>query len=58
MACAACLQMRHGVIRVVLGQRVADKLVPWQAKAEPPPNAPKSTETVLRRNITIKAKHG
>jgi hypothetical protein len=50
--------MRHGVIRVVLGSRVADKLVPSQAKAEPPPKTGKSTETVVRRNIVIRAKQG
>jgi hypothetical protein len=49
--------MRHGVIRVVLGQRLADKLVPSQAKAEPP-KAGKSTEIVVRRNIIIRAKRG
>jgi hypothetical protein len=57
MACGGCLQMRHGVIRVVLGQRIADKLVPSQAKTAPPKTG-KSTETVLRRNIIIKAKRG
>jgi hypothetical protein len=52
------MQMRHAMIRIVLGTRVADKMVPTQAKAEPPPKAGKSTETILRRNIIIKAKRG
>jgi hypothetical protein len=50
--------MRHGVIRVVLGPRIADKLVPSQAKAGPQPKAGKSTEIVVRRNIIIRAKRG
>jgi hypothetical protein len=46
--------MRHAMIRVVLGPRVADKLVPSQAKSVPAPN--RNTEVVVRRNIIIKAK--
>jgi hypothetical protein len=57
MACGGCLAMRHAAIRVVVGQRIADKLVPSQAKTAPPKTG-KSTETVVRRNIIIRAKRG
>jgi hypothetical protein len=59
MACGGCLKMRHAVIRIALGPRIADKFVPQQVKVAPPlrPGEAKSTETVLRRNIIIKAKN-
>ena len=50
MACGGCLQMRHAMIRVVLGPRIADKLVPSQKPPEKP------AEVIVRRNIIIRAK--
>lgn len=53
MACGSCMQMRHAMVRVVLGQRVADKLVP-NAHVYIPPKQPK--EVIVRRGIIVKAK--
>jgi hypothetical protein len=60
MACGGCLQMRHAMIRLVLGPRIADKFVPSQVKIAPPLGAKdaRPAETVVRRNVVIKAKRG
>jgi hypothetical protein len=45
------------MIRVVLGPRVADKLVPSRGQVASAPNGPgkANTETVVRRNIIVRA---
>lgn len=57
MACGGCLQMRHAMIRIVAGPRIADKLVPGaRVYIEPPKDKPK--ETIVRRSVIVRAKPG
>lgn len=57
MACGGCLQMRHAMVRIVAGQRMADKLVP-NARVYIPPKPDKPKEVIVRRGIIIRAKPG
>lgn len=57
MACGGCLQMRHAMIRMVAGSRIADKLVP-NARVYISPKTDKPKETILRRGVVIRAKPG
>lgn len=53
MACGGCLQMRHMMMRLVLGSRVADKLVPGARVFIQPPKPPLSEkEKVLVEHAT------
>jgi hypothetical protein len=51
------------MVRIALGPRIADKFVPQQARIAPPvrPGDAKDArpkETIVRRNIIIRAKRG
>jgi hypothetical protein len=52
--------MRYAMVRIALGPRIADKLVPQQVKIArpPPPVDAKPKETIVRRNIVVRAKRG